>query len=103
MNSTLAARRLSNTLNHLRTSTSTMATQEYTTRIVGAANTLEHRVYLEKDGNVISPFQCVVPFHRTSVKRTGLIAATSPCLPMSRRLFSTVSRLWTVQEGPHDV
>jgi inorganic pyrophosphatase len=28
----------------------------YTTRIVNAANTLEHRVYVEKDGKPISPF-----------------------------------------------
>lgn len=30
---------------------------EYSTRVVGAANTLEHRVFIEKDGKVISPFQ----------------------------------------------
>lgn len=34
---------------------STMASQ-YTTRKVAAANTLEHRVYIEKDGVPVSPF-----------------------------------------------
>jgi len=28
----------------------------YTTRKVGAANTLEHRVYIEKDGQLVSPW-----------------------------------------------
>ena len=32
-----------------------MASQ-YTTRKVAAPNTLEHRIYLEKDGVVVSPF-----------------------------------------------
>ena len=32
-----------------------MASQ-YTTRKIGAPNTLEHRIYLEKDGVPISPF-----------------------------------------------
>jgi inorganic pyrophosphatase len=30
---------------------------EYNTRVVGAPNTLEHRVFIEKDGKVVSPFQ----------------------------------------------
>jgi inorganic pyrophosphatase len=30
---------------------------DFTTRVVGAANTLEHRVFIEKDGKVVSPFQ----------------------------------------------
>ena len=34
-----------------------MASQgKYTTRKVGAANTLEHRVYIEKDGQLVSPW-----------------------------------------------
>jgi len=28
----------------------------YTTRRIGAANTLEHRVYIEKDGQLVSPW-----------------------------------------------
>jgi inorganic pyrophosphatase len=32
-----------------------MASQ-YKTRKVGAANTLEHRIYIEKDGVPVSPF-----------------------------------------------
>lgn len=31
--------------------------QEYQTRVVGAPNTLEHRVFIERDGKVVSPFQ----------------------------------------------
>lgn len=34
----------------------------YTTRTVGAANTLEHRIYLEKDGKPISPFHDIPLF-----------------------------------------
>ncbi|KAJ9111794.1 Inorganic pyrophosphatase [Naganishia vaughanmartiniae] len=34
----------------------------YTTRIVGAPNTLEHRVYIEKDGKVVSPFHDIPLF-----------------------------------------
>ena len=37
------------------TVTANMASQ-YTTRKVGAPNTLEHRIYLEKDGVPVSPF-----------------------------------------------
>lgn len=33
-----------------------MSSSTYTTRKVAAANTLEHRVYIEKDGKPISPF-----------------------------------------------
>lgn len=33
-----------------------MAPSQYTTRRVGAANTLEHRVFIEKDGVPVSPF-----------------------------------------------
>lgn len=32
------------------------ATAIYTPRKVGAANTLEHRIYIEKDGVPVSPF-----------------------------------------------
>jgi inorganic pyrophosphatase len=28
----------------------------YTTRRIGAANTLEHRVFIEKDGQLVSPW-----------------------------------------------
>ncbi|KAH9873632.1 hypothetical protein IAQ61_004256 [Plenodomus lingam] len=31
-------------------------TMSYTTRRIGAANTLEHRVYIEKDGQLVSPW-----------------------------------------------
>ena len=31
-------------------------TSPYSVRKIGAANTLEHRVYIEKDGQPISPF-----------------------------------------------
>ena len=31
-------------------------TSQYKTRKVGAPNTLEHRIYIEKDGVPISPF-----------------------------------------------
>jgi inorganic pyrophosphatase len=29
---------------------------QYTARKIGAANTLEHRIYIEKDGQPVSPF-----------------------------------------------
>jgi len=35
---------------------------EYTTRQIGAANTLEYRVYTEKDGKVVSPFHDIPLF-----------------------------------------
>lgn len=35
---------------------------EYGTRIIGAPNTLEHRTFLEQNGNVISPFHDVPLF-----------------------------------------
>jgi len=38
------------------TNTKTSSTMSYTTRKVGAANTLEHRVYIEKDGQLVSPW-----------------------------------------------
>jgi inorganic pyrophosphatase len=34
----------------------------YTTRRVGAANTLEHRVYIEKDGQLVSPWHDIPLF-----------------------------------------
>lgn len=45
-----------------------MARDEYSTRLIGASNTLEHRVYLEKDGKVVSPFHDIPLFadeHKT--------------------------------------
>jgi len=38
-----------------------MASQ-YTPRLVGAANTLEHRVYIEQNGSVVSPFHDIPLF-----------------------------------------
>ncbi|GFZ50250.1 PPase [Saitozyma sp. JCM 24511] len=35
---------------------------EYQTRIIGAANTLEHRVFVEKEGKVVSPFHDIPLF-----------------------------------------
>ncbi|RSH93641.1 Inorganic pyrophosphatase [Saitozyma podzolica] len=35
---------------------------EYQTRIIGAANTLEHRVFIEKEGKVVSPFHDIPLF-----------------------------------------
>ena len=44
-----------------------MTSQQYKTRAVGAANTLDYRVYLEDtDGNVISPFHDVPLFANES-------------------------------------
>ncbi|KAF9515894.1 hypothetical protein BS47DRAFT_1315803 [Hydnum rufescens UP504] len=37
-------------------------TAQYTTRLVGAPNTLEHRVYIEQGGAVVSPFHDVPLF-----------------------------------------
>lgn len=39
-----------------------MASQEYQTRQVGAANTLEHRVFIEQNGKVVSPFHDIPLF-----------------------------------------
>lgn len=38
------------------------AVSTYTTRKIGAANTLEHRVYIEKDGVPVSPFHDIALF-----------------------------------------
>lgn len=38
------------------------APSRYTARKIGAANTLEHRIYLEKDGVPVSPFHDVALF-----------------------------------------
>nr|ASF90240.1 hypothetical protein SPAR06738 [Bartheletia paradoxa] len=35
---------------------------EYKTRIIGAPNTLEHRIYIEKDGKPVSPFHDIPLF-----------------------------------------
>ena len=35
---------------------STMASSSYTSRKIGSANTLEHRVFIEKDGVPVSPW-----------------------------------------------
>jgi len=35
---------------------------QYTTRIIGAPNTLEHRVFIEQDGAVVSPFHDIPLF-----------------------------------------
>ncbi|KAH6879062.1 inorganic pyrophosphatase [Alternaria rosae] len=58
------ARLLAGHLNSTASSTTTIrtaatkspSTMSYTTRKVGAANTLEHRVYIEKDGQLVSPW-----------------------------------------------
>jgi len=39
-----------------------MSKEEYRTRIIGAPNTLGHRVFLEKDGKVVSPFHDIPLF-----------------------------------------
>ncbi|KAM5536070.1 hypothetical protein V8D89_010328 [Ganoderma adspersum] len=41
-------------------SSSTMA--QYSTRLLGAPNTLEHRVYIEQNGSVVSPFHDIPLF-----------------------------------------
>ncbi|OBZ79771.1 Inorganic pyrophosphatase [Grifola frondosa] len=45
----------------LLSATTTMASQ-YTTRLIGAPNTLEHRVFIEQNGNVVSPFHDIPLF-----------------------------------------
>jgi len=55
-----AANRLSHQL-RLLTTKSAMASQ-YTPRLIGAANTLEHRVYIEQNGSVVSPFHDIPLF-----------------------------------------
>jgi hypothetical protein len=39
-----------------RTATTMAAKSQYTARRVGAAHTLEHRIFIEKDGQLVSPF-----------------------------------------------
>jgi len=54
-----AVQRLQQTANILRS----MATAPvYTPRLIGAPNTLDHRVYIEQDGNVVSPFHDIPLF-----------------------------------------
>lgn len=45
------------------TTTSINMASQFKTRKVGAPNTLEHRVYIEKDGVPISPFHDIPLFH----------------------------------------
>lgn len=55
-----AVKRLTTHFNHISrqaSSSSKMAASEYTVRQVGAPNTLDYRVFIEKDGKVVSPFQ----------------------------------------------
>jgi len=63
-----AARRLAQTALHLHThtgaaafGTTSMATQ-YTPRLIGAPNTLEHRVFIQQNGNIISSFHDIPLF-----------------------------------------
>jgi len=58
----IAIRRLSTTVSHLTHHIPKMASQEYQTRQVGAANTLEHRVFIEQNGKVVSPFHDIPLF-----------------------------------------
>ncbi|CAE7168896.1 unnamed protein product [Rhizoctonia solani] len=60
--STAALRRLVQHTVHLREySTSAMAPR-YTPRLIGAPNTLEHRVFIEQDGQPVSPFHDIPLF-----------------------------------------
>ncbi|KAJ6503387.1 inorganic pyrophosphatase [Mycena vitilis] len=54
MNGTV--RRLSALSSHLK------MTSQYTPRLVGAANTLEHRIFIEQNGSVVSPFHDIPLF-----------------------------------------
>lgn len=54
-----ALRRIAQHTRHLSTPAQ-MA--QYSTRIIGAPNTLEHRVYIEEEGNVVSPFHDIPLF-----------------------------------------
>ncbi|KAJ7446509.1 inorganic pyrophosphatase [Mycena galericulata] len=55
-NTSSSVRRLSSLSRHLKMSS------QYTPRLVGAANTLEHRVYIEQNGSVVSPFHDIPLF-----------------------------------------
>ncbi|KAK7064111.1 gamma-tubulin RING complex protein [Favolaschia claudopus] len=50
------SRRLSSLTSQLKMSS------QYTPRLIGAANTLEHRVYMEQNGSVVSPFHDIPLF-----------------------------------------
>ncbi|ORX97832.1 inorganic pyrophosphatase [Basidiobolus meristosporus CBS 931.73] len=45
----------------------------YTSRIVGAPNSLEYRVYCEKDGKVISPFHDIPLFANEKAKTVNMV------------------------------
>ncbi|GME95166.1 unnamed protein product [[Candida] boidinii] len=45
----------------------------YTTRQIGAANTLEYKVYVEEDGKVISPFHDIPLFADESKKILNMV------------------------------
>ncbi|CAE6447361.1 unnamed protein product [Rhizoctonia solani] len=59
--STGALRRLVQHTSHLR-AYSTPAMTRYTPRLIGAPNTLEHRVFIEQDGQPVSPFHDIPLF-----------------------------------------
>ncbi|CAE6512342.1 unnamed protein product [Rhizoctonia solani] len=59
--STAAVRRLVQHTSHLR-AYSTSAMSRYTPRLIGAPHTLEHRVFIEQDGQPVSPFHDIPLF-----------------------------------------
>ncbi|KAH8099320.1 inorganic pyrophosphatase [Cristinia sonorae] len=61
LHSEIALRRLSQHANHLSSSSSSTMSQ-YTPRLIGAPNTLDHRVYIEQNGSVVSPFHDIPLF-----------------------------------------
>ncbi|KAK9320824.1 inorganic pyrophosphatase [Lipomyces orientalis] len=56
------ANRILQVSSHVRTSSTLAMTSGYTTRTIGSANTLEHRLFIEKDGVPISPFHDIPLF-----------------------------------------
>merc|ERR1711939_1004136 len=56
-------RRMGTTTHHLsRSASSSASAMAYQTRVIGAPNTLQHRVFIEKDGQVVSAFHDIPLF-----------------------------------------
>ncbi|EKM84091.1 hypothetical protein AGABI1DRAFT_97036 [Agaricus bisporus var. burnettii JB137-S8] len=54
--------RLNQHLRFLSSSSSSTMSSQYTTRLIGAPNTLEHRVFIEQNGSVVSSFHDIPLF-----------------------------------------
>ncbi|EUC57338.1 inorganic pyrophosphatase [Rhizoctonia solani AG-3 Rhs1AP] len=70
--STAALRRLAQHTSHIRRH-STIDMTRFTPRLIGAPNTLEHRVFIEQDGQPVSPFHDIPLFADQSMGTLNMV------------------------------